>query len=82
MTRAVRKSIFPRTETQPGFRYSVLCRARLVSGYIIISLVQKKKHMVQGSYLSQSAHRINYSYISYHVGPVIQRWAQPRGASL
>ena len=36
----VHKSIFPQTEAQPGFRYSVLCRAWLVSGYIMLSLVQ------------------------------------------
>ena len=42
LERGVRKSIFPRTDAQPGFRYSVLCRAWLVSGYIMLSLVQKK----------------------------------------
>jgi len=38
----VHKSIFPRNEAQLGFRSSVLCRAWLVSGYIMISLGQKK----------------------------------------
>ena len=36
--REVHKSIFPWNKAQLGFRYRVLCRAWLVSGYIMLSL--------------------------------------------